>query len=77
MSSLSGEQKEQISVHLGAARTQLEMAQALGYEADDARETLDDDIKRLKKQINAGEDTGGLFHSIKRQFSSLQELLTT
>jgi len=77
VTSLSGEQKEQVATHLGAARTQLEMAEALGYEAGDARDDLDDDIEQLEEQIDAGEESDSLFDSIKRQFNSLKDRLTT
>ena len=70
VTSLSGEQKEQVA-------TQLEMAEALGYEAGDARDDLDDDIEQLEEQIDAGEESDSLFDSIKRQFNSLKDRLTT
>jgi hypothetical protein len=77
VTALSAEQKEQIAIHLGAARTQLEMAEALGYEAGDARDEFDDDIEQLEEQIEAGEESDSLFDSIKRQFNSLRDRLTT
>ena len=52
-------------------------AEALGYEAGDARDDLDDDIEQLEEQIDAGEESDSLFDSIKRQFNSLKDRLTT
>ena len=76
-SGLSGEQKKLVTAYLGAARTQLETAEALGYKAGEARDELDTDIKRLEGQIAVGEDASSLFESIERQFNALKERLTT
>lgn len=64
--------KETAQQRLGTAEDQLERAMELGYTANDPDyKGLRDEIKNLRKQLKANEDSTSLFSRIKEKFASL------
>ncbi|WP_375565826.1 YfdX family protein [Oceaniradius stylonematis] len=61
--------------YVEAARTQLEMAEALGYGTEDDFAELRKDLEELDRQIEVEEDTGGVFRTISENFEALKDRL--
>lgn len=58
--------------YVEAARTELEIAEALGYGVEEDYAALRDDLRELDEKIEAEQDTGGIFDTIADSFSDLR-----
>ena len=61
--------------YVEAARTQLEIAEALGYGGEGDFEELYDNLDELDEKIDAEQDSGGIFDRIGDSFTKLKQRL--
>lgn len=63
------------SDYVEAARTQLRIAEALGYGEEDDFEELHENLDELDEQIDLADDTDGVFDKIGNSFTRLKQRL--
>ncbi len=69
------EEAKKLADLLAAARTQLELAEVLGYGEKDAFKPFYDDIAAIEKATKGGGTEQGLFDSLKKRFEELKKKL--
>ncbi len=69
------EEAKKLADLLAAARTQLELAEVLGYGEKDAFKPFYDDIAAIEKATKGGGTGQGLFDSLKKRFEELKKKL--
>jgi hypothetical protein len=65
----SAEENERLSNHLAAARTQLELGEALGYGRDEDFAPFYEELEMIEEQTANGRSGEGLFDEIRQQLS--------
>lgn len=63
------------SDYVEAARTQLRIAEALGYGEEDDFEELHENLDELDEQVDLADDTGGVFDKVGDSFIRLKQRL--
>ena len=69
------EEAKKLADLLAAARTQLQLAEVLGYGEKDAFKPFYDDIAAIEKATKGGGTEQGLFDSLKKRFEELKKKL--